>query len=462
MRRPFHSSAASAPGASASSECMECVSDIHQCVAARDSCLGSRRHSMPRIETLVRRRAIRQCRSATPRVSQNQARVRLAAIPVPRAVHPFSRHATLVPDFETPVSHRDWWCRVDAPVSLADGQVCLPDGRVCLRDRRVSVRTTHGLSEFLSCPRKGVPFPWRARRGESPRWRAGARHLGDCSGVGGRPACGPCRERPAGCRPPRLAIARRARDRRRSRCAASSTTFSNPRAGPRGPCRSSPSKTSRLRGGERAPLASALRERGVVEDAAARDVGERRSGLHQRELRRSHEVVRLRRVGRDDHEVVGRAHQVVQRAGRVASSAAFGLGREAVAVVMGDAACRSRHALAWRWPARCDPCRGCRRSVWRRGCRRRPACRRSRTSTGPRSRKRSASDIRRAVAIISAKPKSAVVSVRTPGRVGQEHATRGCRPGRRHCCSRPPSSTRPSAAGQASSRAPTSIGFQAR
>jgi hypothetical protein len=57
-------------------------------------------------------------------------------------------------------------------------------------------------------------------------------------------------------------------------------------------------------GGGDAPLAQRLRQRRVVDDAAARDVGQRRGRLHLRQLGRADRVVRGGRIRHDEHQVV--------------------------------------------------------------------------------------------------------------------------------------------------------------
>ena len=66
----------------------------------------------------------------------------------------------------------------------------------------------------------------------------------------------------------------------------------------------------------------------------------------------------------------------------------------------------------------------------------------------PRRRNASLSLIRRAAAITRAKPKSAVVSVSTPGALADQRRRVRCRPARRCCCSRPPCCTRRAVAGR--------------
>ena len=117
-------------------------------------------------------------------------------------------------------------------------------------------------------------------------------------------------------------------------------------------------------------------------------------------------------VRHDDDEVVGLAQQLVLAD---VARAELGLDRRRRAASGCDRSpsCRSRARRAARSPGRCGPCRGCRASRRARRCRR--TGRRSTSSTrrgagNARSRRCGAPS-----AIISAKPKSAVVSVSTSG-----------------------------------------------
>ena len=93
------------------------------------------------------------------------------------------------------------------------------------------------------------------------------------------------------------------------------------------------------RSGEGAGL-QRRRQRRVVDDAAARDVGQRRGRLHQAQLGGTDRVVRGSRVGQHQHQVIGLAQQrrLVDVAG---AQSGFGRGVEPGAVVIDH-----RHAEA--------------------------------------------------------------------------------------------------------------------
>ena len=168
----------------------------------------------------------------------------------------------------------------------------------------------------------------------------------------------------SGCRPPGRPSPGAWR-RWRSRCAASARRWAaSSRSG--WTC-GSPSNTS-------SPAAAMRRSRSAAASAAsstiaaARDVGQRRGRLHQRQLGRADRVVRRGRVRHDEHQVIGLAQQR-RPCRRSARRAALRSPRRAASGCDRSPSCRSRARRAARSPGRCGPCRGRRASRRARRCR---------------------------------------------------------------------------------------------